>query len=96
MSSEAAVGWSTSRGSHLFLLGDEEEEEVSSETRLGVREGSREVAIRVCPAEEACTARARARPRPEEQPVISQVSGLEGVVKVGLKSMVVEAMMRWS
>lgn len=69
------------------------DDEVSSVTRSGVREGSREVAMRVCPAGEACTARARARPRPEEQPVISQVRGLEGVVKVGWKSMVVEAML---
>lgn len=36
----------------------------------------------------AWTARARARPRPEEQPVMSHVCGEEGVVKEGLKSMV--------
>lgn len=98
MSLEAASGSSTSRGSHLVLglLGEHEEEEEavvrSSETRSGVRDGSREVASRVWPTGEATTARARARPRPEEQPVMSQTRGLEGVVKAGLKVMVVDTM----
>lgn len=46
-----------------------------------MREGCRDVAITVWPLERAV--RASERPRPEEQPVISQVRGRLGFVKVG-------------
>lgn len=54
-----------------------------------MRSGLRDVAITVCPA--ACTCRASARPKPEEQPVMSQTRGRGGVVKVqpGLAEIVV-------
>ena len=45
-----------------------------------MRDGLRDVAIRVCPLD--WTRRARLRPKPEEQPVMSHVSGLLGVVNV--------------
>ena len=52
-----------------------------SKTRVGWEAGVREVAIRVCPWER--TMRESVRPRPEEQPVINQVKGREGVVNWG-------------
>lgn len=55
---------------------------VISDTRSGVREGCRDVASTVWPFDWA--ARASERPRPEEHPVISQVSGRSGLVKVGV------------
>jgi len=45
-----------------------------------VREGLREVAITVCPCD--WTVRVRERPKPEEQPVMSHVSGRLGMVNV--------------
>lgn len=75
----SAEFWSlTSKASHLppfFSI---------SATRSGVRDGLREVAIRLCPL--ARTMRARARPKPEEQPVMSQVRGRLGVVNVAAMS----------
>lgn len=47
-----------------------------------MREGCRDVASTVWPFDWA--ARASERPRPEEQPVISQVRGRLGLVKVGV------------
>lgn len=47
-----------------------------------MREGFREVAIRMCPCD--WTARARVRPKPEEQPVMSHTSGLWGIVNVDM------------
>lgn len=47
-----------------------------------MREGCRDVAIIVWPFDWAV--RASERPRPEEQPVISQVRGRFGLVKVGV------------
>lgn len=84
---EPHVGLSRSSGSHFP---GEVGCVVISVTRSGVREGSREVAMTVCLA--ACTCRAMARPRPEEQPVMSHVRGRSGAVKLGVKSMAVETM----
>ncbi len=70
----AQLGSSTSSLSHFPPLLS------TSATRSGVREGLREVAITVCPCD--WTARARVRPKPEEQPVMSHVSGLLGIVNV--------------
>jgi hypothetical protein len=50
-----------------------------AETRWGVRRGLRDVAITRCPAERACLA--RERPRPEEQPVMSQTGGWGGILE---------------
>ena len=55
-------------------------EEVISETRRGVREGLREVAITLWECERR--RRARVRPRPEEVPVMSQVRGRCGEVDI--------------
>lgn len=65
---------------------------VISATNSGVRKGVRELAMTVCPAAWAC--RAMARPRPEEQPVMSQVRGRLGIVKVGAKLMSVDTIFR--
>lgn len=75
-SSDAAVGLSTSSVCHSPPFW------VISDTRSGVREGCRDVAITVWPFD--WTARASERPRPEEHPVISQLKGRLGLVKVGV------------
>lgn len=84
------VGESTSSGSH-WPGGAVGCAVVISATSAGVRAGVREVAMTVCPA--AWAWRAMARPRPEEQPVMSQVRGRLGGVKEGAKSMDVETML---
>lgn len=72
--SRAGVGAHTSRASHFpprFSI---------SVTRCGVEDGEREVAITWWEFARACLA--RARPKPEEQPVISQI-GTGGDMLVG-------------
>jgi hypothetical protein len=50
----------------------------TSETRVGVLEGVREVAITLCPERRAQSA--RLAPKPEEQPVINQTGGSKDIV----------------
>jgi hypothetical protein len=67
--------WSvTSSGSHLPPL------PTTSATRSGVLDGLRDVAITVSPWD--WISRTRCSPRPDEQPVISQVRGRDGVVNL--------------
>ena len=69
-----SVGAVTSRGIHFPRPFGAE---VMLSTRSGVRDGFRDVAMTLWPFARA--RRARERPKPEEQPVISQVEGVEGM-----------------
>lgn len=70
----ALSGSSRSSGTHIPPL------DSTSRTSSGVLDGLRDVAITLCPFAWAC--RAMARPKPEEQPVMSHVRGRAGVVKL--------------